>query len=72
MFRVDVITCVPFTRTWYQMFGPLSVDDHMSATWVGPTPVTETRGVVGGTVSAVVVAVTKLLGCDQLLAASTA
>src|SRR5688572_3950194 len=29
VFRVAVITCVPFTRTWYQMFGPLSVADHM-------------------------------------------
>src|SRR5688572_1695208 len=72
VFWVSVITCVPFRCTWYQIFGPLSVADHMSATWVGPTPVTETRGVVGGTVSAVVVAVTKLLGCDQLFAASTA
>jgi hypothetical protein len=72
VFDEAVITGVPFSRTSYQMCGPLSVAVHMSATWVGPAPVTETRGVVGGTMSAGVVAVTKLLGCDQLFAASTA
>jgi hypothetical protein len=48
-------------KTVNQIFGPSSVDDHVSAMWVGPTSVTETTGFVGGVVSAGSVKLTELL-----------
>jgi hypothetical protein len=63
---------VPFRNTEYQRWGPFSIDDQASETWVGPTSVTETSGFEGGIVSRGSVTVTALLAFEEFPAASTA
>jgi hypothetical protein len=58
--------------TLNQTFGPSSVDDQESDTWVGPTSVRVTTGLVGGVVSRGKVKVTELLYPEAFPAASLA